>query len=287
MATLGITGASGQLGTSVLRHLIARNGAGDIVAVTRKPQSVERTFGARVRARTGDFNDEAGLVRAFAGIDRLLLIPGSDLVPGVRPVQHQTAVRAAVAAGVRHLIYVTTVGAKPGPADGILETHFVTEQAVITSGLSWTLIRMSVYADSQIDGLKRAFAAGVHAAIDGAPVSYVVRDDLGRAAAAILATDGHDGITYHATGPESLTQAQLLEAASRGGSQVRFQPLTPAEAAAGLQAAGLPPFLVDVLSRFQRAMHDGAFDLVSGDIERLTGRRAQSAVDFVASALRQ
>jgi len=287
MTTLGITGASGQLGASVLRHLLARQQAAEIVAVTRTPDKVANAFGAGVRLRSGDFDDEGSLVSAFAGIDRLLLIPATDLVPGVRPRQHRAAVRAAVAAGVGHIIYVSSVGARPGPVDGLLETHWTTEQAVIASGLPWTLVRMNIYADSQIDALTRAVASGTYAAADGAPFAYVVRDDLGALAAAVLSSPGHEGVTYHGTGPGSVSHAQLADAAARAsGKPVKFVPLTQEEGTAALTAAGLPPFLVDVLSRFQRAGREGAFDLVSGDIERLTGKKATLATDFVDQAFR-
>ena len=137
--TLGITGASGQLATGVLRYLLAQE-TGGIVAVTRTPDKTSQTDGARVQVRRGDFDDERSLVEAFTGIDRLLLIPATDFTPGVRPRQHQAGVNAAKAAGVKHIIYVSSVGAPPGPVEWPLETHFVTEQAVIASGLPWTLI---------------------------------------------------------------------------------------------------------------------------------------------------
>jgi NAD(P)H dehydrogenase (quinone) len=286
MSTLGITGASGQLAKSVLRHLLPAQPGAQVVAVTRTPEKVEGAFGHGVRVSRGDFDDESSLLSAFAGVDRLLLIPATDLTPDVRPRQHRTAVTAAVKAGVKHIIYVSSIGARPGLKDGLLETHWATEQAVIGSGLPWTLLRMNIYADSQLDALRRAVASGTHAASGGAPYAYVVRDDLGAAAAAILGATGHEGVTFHGTGPVSVTQAQLADAASRGtGKPVTFKSLTPEEATAGLTAAGLPPFLVDVLSRFQRAGREGAFDLVSGDIERLTGRKPTAATDFVANAL--
>ena len=287
MATLGITGASGQLAKSVLRHLLTSQPGASVVAVTRTPDKIAGAFGHGVKVSHGDFDDEAGLVGAFKGIDRLLLIPATDLTPDVRPRQHRAAVNAAVAAGVRHIIYVSSVGARPGPSDGLLETHWVTEQAVIASGLPWTLLRMNIYADSQIDALKRAVASGVHTAAPNAPYAYVVRDDLGALAAAILGATGQEGVTFHGTGPISVTQERLAEAASRAtGTSIRFAPSTPEEATAGLKAAGLPPMLIDVLSRFQRAGRDGAFDLISGDIERLTGRKPQAATDFVANVLK-
>ena len=152
--TLGITGASGQLATGVLRYLLAKNG-GTIIAVTRTPDKVQQAASSRLTVRAGDFDHEAALVEAFRGIERLLLIPATDLTPDVRPRQHRNAINAAVQAGVRHIIYVSSVGARPGARDGLLETHFATEQAVIASGLPWTLIRMNIYADSQLDALRR------------------------------------------------------------------------------------------------------------------------------------
>jgi len=283
--TLGITGASGQLASRVLHHLFARS-ASDVVAITRNPSKVDSTGRQSLHVRPGDFNDRAGIAKSLAGIDRLLMIPASELMPGVRPRQHQTAIDAAVDAGVGHVIYVSSIGARPGPRDGILETHFFTEQALIASGLPWTFIRMNIYADFQIDGVKRAIASGEYAAPDGAPYAYVVRDDLAALAAAILATPGHEGVTYHASGAESVTHAQIAEAVSKAiGKPIRYTPRTPEQSEAGLVAAGLPPPIVDVLVRSQKAGRDGAFDLVTGDIERHTGRRAQSAMDFIVRAV--
>jgi len=59
--------------------------------------------------RAGDFNQPAGLNAAFAGVERLVIIPGTDLQPGVRRKQHASAIQAAVASGVRHIIYISTV----------------------------------------------------------------------------------------------------------------------------------------------------------------------------------
>jgi NAD(P)H dehydrogenase (quinone) len=113
-----------------------------------------------------------------------------------------------------------------------------------------------------------------------------VRDDLAAACAVVLATPGHDGVTYHATGPVSVTHAEVAAAVSRAaGTPIQFSGLTLDQWHAGLVSAGLPPMIVDVLMRSTRAGVGGAFDLVTGDIERLTGRRAQSALDFVATVL--
>jgi NAD(P)H dehydrogenase (quinone) len=284
--TIGITGAGGHLGTSLVRHALARVPAGTIVAITRQPAKLAASGQPGLQVRPGDFSHPESLAAAFAGIDRLVIIPTGDLQPGVRTAQHTAAIHAAVAAGVRHVTYISTVSPRPDPKNELLNSHFATEQALIASGAAWTILRMSVYMDSVLDAAKRAIASGSHAAVPGAPAAYVVRDDVAAAAAGILATSGHDGITYHATGPVSVSQPEIaaaLAAASR--KPVAFQAITESAQRAGLEAAGLPAFLVDIFSGFQAALRAGAFDLVTGDVERLSGKRAQSPADFFAQAI--
>src|SRR5262249_6916363 len=161
--------------------------------------------GTGVTVRSGDFNDAAGLKAAFAGVERLMIIPTTDLTPGVRIRQHTDAIHAAKASGVEHVTYISTVSPRPDQENILLDSHFATEQALIASGLKWTLLRMAVYMDTLVDGAKKAVASGMYSAIPGAPAAYVTRDDIAAAAAGILCTPGHVGITYHATGPTSIT----------------------------------------------------------------------------------
>src|SRR6185503_5406091 len=239
--TYGITGAGGQLGTSALRHLLTRVPASEVVAVTRTPDKLQEFADRGVRVRAGDFKDPAGLTGALEGVDRLLLIPMPDLMPGVRPPLHRAGIEAARKAGVRHVIYVSSVGARPAASDDILNTHFETEQALIASGLAWTFLRMGPYADFLVDPIKAAVTNGSHASRGGAPASAVVRDDLGAAAAGLLAADGHAGITYHATGPVSLTAAEISSAVGAAfGKTVTYTALSDEQLRANLTAAGLP-----------------------------------------------
>jgi NAD(P)H dehydrogenase (quinone) len=280
---LGVTGAGGHLGASVVNQLLERVPSSDIVAITRDPAKLADLAGRGVRIRPGDFNQPAGLAAAFEGVERLLIIPTSDLQPGARVRQHRSAIQAAVAAGVHHIVYISTIGAKPGPEDGIFETHFATDQALIGSGAAWTILRMGPYAEILIDAAKKAVASGVYSALAGAPAAYVVRDDIAAAAAGILRSKGHAGATYHATGPVSLTQEEVAETIAKvAGTPVQFRGLSTEQHTEGLVATGLPPALAAIIVRFQSGLRDGVFDLVSGDIGRLAGKPAESPADFLA-----
>lgn len=283
---IGVTGASGQLGMGVVRHLLNRIPASDVVAVTRSPEKLASIASQGVNVRAGDFNDEEGLRKALSGVERLLIIPGSDLTPNVRPAQHQKAIHAAISAAVSHIIYVSSAGARPGPSDGIMETHFATEQALITSGAPWTLLRMSIYAEMLMDGARQALSTSTYAALPGAPAAYIVRDDLAAAAAGALTTNGHEGVTYQVSGPASLGASQIAEILSRvGRKSVQYSPITVEQLESGLAGFGLPAGIVSAISRFQQALQAGAFDVVTGDAARLSGREPESVESFLGRSL--
>jgi NAD(P)H dehydrogenase (quinone) len=268
----------------LLRHTLARVPASDIVAITRTPAKLEQFSG--IQARTGNFSQPAGLVEAFRGIERLVIIPTGDLQPGVRIRQHSDAIDAAVKAGVRHVSYISSVSPRPDPNNVLLDSHFATEQKLIGSGLAWTLLRMSVYTDSLVNAAKQAVASGLYSAVPGAPAAYVTRDDIAAAVAGILATPGHEGMTYHATGPSSLGLADVAAAIAKAtGKSISPVEMSEAQQRQGLEAAGLPPFLVNGILGFHAALRAGAFDLVTGDVARLTGKVPEPAAEFLSRAL--
>jgi NAD(P)H dehydrogenase (quinone) len=283
---IGISGAGGQLGAGLVRHALSRVSASSIVAITRNPAKLEQFSQQGVDVRAGDFNQRSSLTAAFQGVERLVIIPTGDLQPGVRRKQHTDAIQAAVASGVRHVMYISTVSPRPDPNNELLDSHFATEQALIGSGAAWTILRMSVYTEALLNGAKQAVEKGTYSAVPGAPAAYVVRDDIAATAAGILATPGHEGITYHATGPVSVSQEQIAEALSQAaGKKVSFAAMTEAQQRAGFEAAGLPPFVVNIIAGFQAALRAGAFDLISGDVERLGGKRPESVAEFFTRTL--
>src|SRR4051812_37194809 len=207
--TIGITGAGGQLGGSVLNELLARGAKpAEVVAITRTPEKLAGFAAKGLTVRAGDFDAPAGLAAAFKGIDTLLMIPTSDLRPGIRTPQHKAAVAAAKAAGVRHIVYVSTVAARPG--QDLMQSHLDTEQAVFTSGLQWTIVRMGMYFENLFMGaLQHALASGHFGATGAAPVANLARDDVAAALAGVLLGKGHEGSVYHVTGGASLTPAEI------------------------------------------------------------------------------
>lgn len=94
--TVGITGATGQLGRRVIEALKARMSATDIVALVRSPA---KAAGLAVQVREADYDRPGTLDRALPGIDTLLPISASEV--GRRVAQHRNVIEAAKNAGVK------------------------------------------------------------------------------------------------------------------------------------------------------------------------------------------
>src|SRR5690606_5277340 len=162
-----ITGASGQLGRRTAEFVLEAVEPGRLILVTRNPDALADLAALGVDVRQGDFNDPASLRRAFEGAGRLLLISATDLERRVE--QHRNAIRAAVDSGVSHVIYTSGLRSEPGNPAAVSPSHYATEQALAESGLSWTVLRNSLYAEYQAIEAQRAIESGkpVHNRGDG------------------------------------------------------------------------------------------------------------------------
>src|ERR1700745_3953117 len=141
-----VTGASGQLGRLAAEQLLGRLSPEELILVTRPPHALADLAERGVEVRHGDFDEPASLAEAFAGGDRMLLI--STMAVGHRVEQHQNALEAAAAAGVRHVAYTSTTNPVVGhPCGEVVEDHRLTEELLHGDGLAWTVLRNAAYAE--------------------------------------------------------------------------------------------------------------------------------------------
>ncbi len=278
---IGLTGATGHLGRRVAELLAECLERGElphverIVAVTRRPAAVEDLAARGVDVRAGDFDDPAGLARAFAGVDRLLIVSTDDLRPGQRVRQHRAAIDAAVAAGVGHLVY-TSVTEPGGPEPAELNAqHLATEEHLRAVAPAWTFLRNAIYADLLVQQYVTPSGDAVVTNAGQGRAPYVAREDCAAVAVAVLASSGDDhvGKVYDVTGPASLTVSDLVPLLSRSvGAELALVDVTDEQALAGLVAAGLPEPVARIFTGFGIALRSGHFDVASDAVERLTGR---------------
>ncbi|QLY32163.1 SDR family oxidoreductase [Nocardia huaxiensis] len=280
--TVAVTGASGQFGRLAVEALL-REGA-DVVAVVRDPAKVADLAERGVQVRQASYDDPEALDRAFAGVDRVLLVSGTEF--GQRVAQHTNVIRAAERAGVELLAYTSIPNAERNELI-LAQEHRGTEAVLAESSVPNVLLRNSWYWENYLGGLPHAVESGVlHGAAGTGRVAGAARADYAEAAAKVLTTDGHAGQVYELGGDERLTYAELAQAVSEAaGKPVRYENLPQADYAAALEQAGLPSGYAQALADADNGIAGGILDVTSGHLQKLLGRPATPAVEVFRAAL--
>ncbi|MBY3594930.1 SDR family oxidoreductase [Rhizobium bangladeshense] len=282
--TILVTGAAGQLGQRVIHHLIEtyKVAPGKIVAATRSPEKLAKLADKGVIIRKADFDDAAGLEKAFAGIDRLLLISTDALdTPGRRLAQHKAAVAAAVKAGVKHIAYTSM----PAPDNSLVTfapDHLGSENAIKASGIAYTIIRDAWYHDNYLHSMPHNLQGGKwYSATGNGKVSTISRDDCALAIAAALASGTFESATYTLTGAASLDNRQIAAIVSEtAGKPLEVIDVNDEQLGQGMRGAGLPGFIADMLVSADANIRAGNFDIITEDFTKLTGKQPQPLKDF-------
>jgi NAD(P)H dehydrogenase (quinone) len=270
--------------------VLAQHAPRHVILATRTPDALADLAARGADVRYASFDEPTSLDAAFAGTERLLLISANDLQR--RIAQHRAAIDTAKAAGVRHVIY--TSGTKPAPPNPavVAPSHYATEQALAASGLEWTVLRNSLYADYQVAEAKRAVETGSLIHNRGAGrVAYVARDDCAAAAAAVLLHGGHAGVVHDITGSEAYTADALAALYGElSGRRVEARAITDAAFIAGLVGDSTADdhlrYGAELLASFGRAIREGYLDACSDAVLKLTGRRARTLGEVLAPHLR-
>ena len=279
---IGVSGASGHLGRAVLAELKARSRGDTLVGISRTPGTVQ----VPVEGRHGDYDHPETLAAAYAGLDRLLIIPSADVRPGVRGPHFVAAIDAALAAGVQHIVLTSSAATREVAEPAMYAPYWTGEQHLIKSAPRWTILRMNYYAESFAQVAAMSVATGVLPGLGENRVGFVSRADLAGAAAGILLGEGHAGAIYNATGPTAVTGAQRAALLSEiTGKPLRFAPLDEASLREGLVRSGMPPQYIHALVDIERSFVDGSFDIVTGDVARLAGRPPKTLRDVLAVTL--
>ena len=280
---IGVSGASGHLGRAVVSELLQRPGGHEVVAITRTPETVS----GPAQGRFGDYDRPESLAEAYAGLDRLLIIPTVDPVPGKRGAQNVAAIDAAVRAGVKHIVFMSAAGARQEEEPALGAPYWRGEQRLIATAPAWTILRMNFYAESFVQQAQASLGQGVLTGLAENRVAFVARGDVAAAAAGILIGDGHAGAIYNATGPECLSGAERAALiAEITGRPLAFLAITEEQLRARLTRARLPVEVVNIAISIQASFAAGAFDIVTGDVERLGGRPPKPLRDVLAEALK-
>jgi NAD(P)H dehydrogenase (quinone) len=271
MKKILVTGATGKLGSIVVEALLKSVSAENLAVSVRHPEKAESLRALGVEVRHGDFDQPETLDKAFAGVDRLLIV-SADGDNEARIRQHLAAVSAAKRANVGFIAY-TSLGNASESSLFLAPVHRATEEAIRQTGIPYSLLRNNWYLENEI--------GSVQAVIGGAPwltsagsgkVGWASRRDYAQAAAAVLAGNGHENTVYELSG-KPMTQEELASIlAGVLGRDVPVQQVDDDTYASIMAGAGVPEPVIPILVAIQSAIREGALEIESGDFEKLLGR---------------
>jgi NAD(P)H dehydrogenase (quinone) len=262
---IAVTGVTGQVGRRVATHL---NDLGfPLVLLARDPSRLARNLQGEAREVPG-YGSFKGMNTALGCVHTLFLVPAAETADRVQ--QHKTAIDAAVAAGVRRIVYLSFFGASEVATFTLARDHWHTEQFIRATGLDWTFLRMNLYMDFipsmvQPDGAIRGPAG------DGR-LSAILREDVAEACAAAVASDAYAERTFNLTGKESFTMSEAAMMLTDTTRSVRFENETDEQAWESRKVFGAADFEVRGWISSYQAIRDGSLAEVSQDMRALTGR---------------
>ncbi len=189
---IAITGATGFVGTHLLRHA---TGAGhDVRALTRRPQPLT----PHVEWVEGAIDPAAGLDRLVEGCDAVIHVAGAINAPSrdafaACNIDGTTAMIEAVkTAGIRRFVHVSSLAAREPQLSDYGWSKAQSEHRVEISDLDWSIVRPpAVYGpgDREMLELFRMAAKGVILLPPAGRLSLIEVGDLARLLVAAATTD--------------------------------------------------------------------------------------------------
>lgn len=284
-----ITAATGRYGRLVVDALLRRGvPANEIVAAVRSPEKAVDLAAKGVQVRQADYDRPDTLASAFAGADKLLLVPSVDFEQ--RYPQMVRGVEAATDAGVGLIAYASFVNTDTSTIR-LGQAHKLTEAFIRTSGLPYVMLRNGAYIEvyaGDLGGMDYALNSGTLIGSAGTgKISGASRDDLAEAAAVVLTSDDQAGKVYE-LGGTAWTKADLAAAVSQlTGRPLVYQDMPVEAYTQVLAAGGFPLFMAEIIADAGFSATRGDWYTDSTDLPDLLGRPSTPLVDVVAATLKR
>ncbi|RSS60531.1 NAD-dependent epimerase/dehydratase family protein [Streptomyces sp. WAC07061] len=216
-----VTGATGNVGSALLKELYAR-GPGPLRGLTR--DAARAVFPDGVETVEGDLAAPASVRPALQGVRSLFLVPGLGADADILDAARQ--------AGVGHVVLVSSITVQTHPHLGPARQNAALEQLLKASGMAWTILRPTQFASNALmwaPSIRERKT--VRAPYAGTALPTIHPADIAAVARAALTEPGHHGQTYALTGPEQVSARQQVEAiAAALGRPVSFAEVSRREA---------------------------------------------------------
>jgi uncharacterized protein YbjT (DUF2867 family) len=272
-----LTGVTGKTGGETARQLLEKGAR--LRAVVRDEAKATDLKAAGVDLIAGDLGDDATLQRALAGVDKAFLL----LPNGQRQEElEKRFTDLAKAAGVQHLVKMSSMEAVAHAQTPIPKAHWAVEEYIRASGMAWTMVKPNFFMQNLLSSAgsikqNRRFSLPMG---NGTTGMADIRD-IGAVCAEVLTGQGHAGQSYEITGPEVLTFYQVAEQFSAVlGDKVEYVPM-PMDQFRERMKNVLQPWHLDAVCELFREIAEIGLDHTTVTFRKLLGREPRSVRQFI------
>lgn len=283
-----VTGATGHFGKTSIDFLIKKGvPASSIAALVRDETKAADLKAKGVELRKGDYEDYDSLVKAFTGIEKLLLVSSSDI--SNRTGQQANAVKAAKEAGVKYILYTSFVRkdeTDASPIAWVAQSHINTEKLIRESGMVYTIFRNNLYLDFVPVFIgEKVLETGIFWPAGHTAGAYALREEMAEAAVNVLTSTGHENKEYNISNTGAWTFQQVADTISQvSGKNISYTSPARETYKSVLTQAGVPELYVNMFAGFAEAIRIGEFDSATGtDLEKLLGRKPVSLESYLST----
>lgn len=269
---IAVTGANGQLGQKVIQTLLNTEKANTIVALVRNPDNAHALKQLGVVVRQADYNNPETLKSAFEGVEKLLLISGTEF--GKRFEQHKAVIDAAMAQNVSLIAYTSLLKADTSPLL-LAQEHKQTEAYFKDVLAPFVFLRNGWYTENYTDNVDSVLQMGaVAGAAKQGVFSTASRQDYADAAVAVLlSSQNQAGKIYELAGDTGFTLMEYASTLSEiTGEDIGFLDMDESAYREALIKAGLPEGLAAALADSEHYAASGWLQDNSGTLSSLLGR---------------
>jgi uncharacterized protein YbjT (DUF2867 family)/ligand-binding SRPBCC domain-containing protein len=264
--SIGVAGGTGFVGGAIALELFRRGYR--VFVLSHRGEAARGPLPDAIEVRQADVTSGEGLPQAVRGLDALVVALAFRNSPIESPRRGQTfeavdgggterLVRAAAAAGVRRLLYVSGAGAAPDAERHWFRAKWRAESIVRTSGIPSTIVRPTwIYGPRDVSlnrfvGFARRLPVVPLTNTGRQLLAPVFIDDVARLAADSITSDAAVGQLFELGGPETLPMREIIRRALRAAGLSR--PIVPGPtlliklAAAPLTLLPEPPLTPDAV----------------------------------------
>ncbi|MGO0155524.1 NmrA family NAD(P)-binding protein [Leuconostoc mesenteroides] len=288
MKKIMVTGATGELGTKTIQHLLFSKQvpADDIAALVRRPEKATYLSKLGITLRKGGYDDVSQMTAAFQNVEKLLIISSPELDNMTRLQQQYNVVRAAYQAKVGH-IYLISLAETQERLFGLEDVDMATEHMVRATNIPFTILKNAIYLDELKPNILTAIKTKeLVSSTDSMSFNYVLRDDLALANATVLSEEGHENKIYYLTREHLISYPEIATILSEiTDTEITHKALSDDGVTDYLLKHDVARENAEFVTLLQKSIREEKFATTSTAISELAGVKANNLKENLKSLL--